>query len=123
MIMTASDHRVQAAIGYHLTLNTAKELSVVERNEKGKQADGWSYGPVKDVEKKEHPCMVTFDELAKADQVKWVFRRKRPVALPRKRPLFRCENSRHSGENGQGVRVSHGEVFLSFHRFGFLVKH
>ena len=53
----------------------------------------------------------------------WVFRRKRPVALPRKRPPFCCENSHQSGENGQGARVSHGGVFLSFHRFCFLVKH
>jgi hypothetical protein len=53
----------------------------------------------------------------------WVFRRKRPVELPRKRPPLCCENSHHSGENGQGVRASHGEVFLSIHRFCFLVKH
>lgn len=28
-----------------------------------KVADGWTYGPVKDPEKKEHPCMVPYDEL------------------------------------------------------------
>ena len=67
--------------------------------------------------------LLILDDYGLSPFTRWVFRRKRPVALPRKRPLFRCENSRHSGENGQGVRVSHGEVFLSFHRFGFLVKH
>ena len=28
-----------------------------------KEADGWKYGPVKDAEKKEHPCFVPYDEL------------------------------------------------------------
>lgn len=28
-----------------------------------KRADGWTYGPVKDAEKKEHPCYVPYDEL------------------------------------------------------------
>lgn len=28
-----------------------------------KLADGWKWGPVKDVDKKEHPCMVPFDDL------------------------------------------------------------
>ena len=28
-----------------------------------KRADGWAYGPVKDAEKKEHPCFVAYDAL------------------------------------------------------------
>jgi RyR domain len=28
-----------------------------------KQSQGWVYGPVKDAEKKEHPCFVPYDEL------------------------------------------------------------
>jgi len=28
-----------------------------------KRADGWKYGPVKDVEKKEHPCFVEYADL------------------------------------------------------------
>jgi len=28
-----------------------------------KEAAGWKYGPVKDPEKKEHPCFVPYDEL------------------------------------------------------------
>jgi RyR domain len=32
-----------------------------------KQAAGWKYGPVKDVERKEHPCFLPFAELP-ADQ-------------------------------------------------------
>lgn len=30
---------------------------------KAKADDGWSYGPVKDSEKKEHPCFVPYDQL------------------------------------------------------------
>ena len=30
---------------------------------KEKEADGWTWGPVKNTAKKQHPCMVPFDEL------------------------------------------------------------
>ncbi|MBW5896049.1 hypothetical protein IM881_06190 [Pectobacterium brasiliense] len=40
-----------------------------------KQAEGWVYGPVKDAEKKEHPCFVPYDQLPKEQQVKdYLFR-------------------------------------------------
>lgn len=35
-----------------------------------KFAEGWSYGPVKDPEKKLHPCMVAFHELPPEQQTK-----------------------------------------------------
>jgi RyR domain len=35
-----------------------------------KCANGWSYGPVKDEGKKEHPCYVSYDELPKEQQAK-----------------------------------------------------
>lgn len=37
---------------------------------KVKEADGWKYGPVKDPEKKEHPCMVPYSELPAEQRVK-----------------------------------------------------
>jgi hypothetical protein len=37
---------------------------------KEKLADGWQYGPVKDVEKKEHPCCVEYHELPVEQQIK-----------------------------------------------------
>lgn len=37
---------------------------------KNKEAEGWKYGPVKDVEKKEHPCMVDYHELPISQQLK-----------------------------------------------------
>jgi hypothetical protein len=35
-----------------------------------KVADGWTFGFIKDPEKKEHPCMVQFHELPKDQQLK-----------------------------------------------------
>lgn len=40
-----------------------------------KQMDGWVYGPVKDVGRREHPCMVPFDDLPREQQSKdFIFR-------------------------------------------------
>lgn len=35
-----------------------------------KEAEGWKYGPVKDPEKKEHPCFVPYDQLPQEQKVK-----------------------------------------------------
>lgn len=35
-----------------------------------KEADGWKYGPVKDADKKEHPCFVPYDELPDEQKAK-----------------------------------------------------
>ena len=37
---------------------------------KEKYADGWKYGSVKDVEKKEHPCCVPYENLPLEQKVK-----------------------------------------------------
>ncbi len=37
---------------------------------KEKVANGWSYGPVKDPDKKEHPCMVPYVDLPMEQQLK-----------------------------------------------------
>ena len=42
---------------------------------KQKLDDGWKYGPVKDPDKKEHPCLVPFDDLPVDQQAKdFIFR-------------------------------------------------
>jgi hypothetical protein len=39
-----------------------------------KEAEGWKYGPVKDVARKEHPCMVPYEELPREQKAKdWIF--------------------------------------------------
>ena len=35
-----------------------------------KEADGWKYGPVKDPEKKEHPCYLPYEQLPVEQQKK-----------------------------------------------------
>lgn len=35
-----------------------------------KEAEGWKYGPVKDPEKKEHPCLVPYDQLPAEQRAK-----------------------------------------------------
>jgi hypothetical protein len=35
-----------------------------------KQEEGWTYGPVKDPEAKQHPCVVPFDQLPPEQQFK-----------------------------------------------------
>ena len=42
---------------------------------KQKQDEGWKYGPIKDQEKKEHPCFVPYDELPVDQKAKdYIFR-------------------------------------------------
>lgn len=42
---------------------------------RAKEAAGWKHGPVKDPHKKEHPCMVSFDNLPEEQKAKdYIFR-------------------------------------------------
>lgn len=34
----------------------------------GRIADGWSYGPVRDDEKKQHPCLIPYEELSEEEK-------------------------------------------------------
>lgn len=55
---------------YHLDTPTAGPESSHESWLQMKEANGWKYGPVKDAEKKEHPCFVPFDDLPQSQQMK-----------------------------------------------------
>ena len=62
-------------VGYHLNNPNAGPEASHELWMAEKVATGWKFGPVKDAEKKEHPCMVPFDELPKEQQAKdYIFR-------------------------------------------------
>jgi hypothetical protein len=37
---------------------------------KDKIADGWKWGPEKDAEKKEHPCLIPYEQLPPSQQIK-----------------------------------------------------
>jgi hypothetical protein len=49
------------------------QSSPAEQHEKwcaDKLENGWKFGPVKDAEKKEHPCLVDYDQLPQEQQKK-----------------------------------------------------
>lgn len=56
-------------VGFHLCSSRTPEQSH-ENWMKDKLADGWKYGPTKDPEKKEHPCMVPYGELPATQRTK-----------------------------------------------------
>lgn len=49
---------------------TAPPSSLHENWRAVKTQDGWTYGPVKDVDNKLHPCMLPFNQLPEAQQKK-----------------------------------------------------
>jgi len=50
-------------VEFHLVNPNASPSASHDSWLKQKQADGWKYGPIKDADKKEHPCFVPYDEL------------------------------------------------------------
>lgn len=52
-----------AGVKFHLHNPDAGPAASHESWLKVKEAEGWKWGPVKDVEKKEHPCYVPYDQL------------------------------------------------------------
>lgn len=57
-------------VSFHLDHPDAKPSHSHIEWLKGKQAEGWKYGPVKDVNKKEHPCCVPYEELPSDQKAK-----------------------------------------------------
>ena len=67
-----------------------------------KKAAGWKYGPVKDAEKKEHPCCLPYSELSESDKAKdYIFRaivRELGAMLCQTSSPARIDHPRHPGE-------------------------
>ena len=62
-------------VGYHILNPDATPENSHEKWLKFKEEDGWTYGPIKDSEKKEHPCMVPYEKLNQFDRSKdYIFR-------------------------------------------------
>ena len=57
-------------VEFHLANPEASEAASHESWLKQKEADGWTFGLVKDAEKKQHPCYVPFTALPAEQQVK-----------------------------------------------------
>lgn len=61
-------------VEFHV-MNNAPPSASHENWLKEKAAAGWKYGPVKDPEKKEHPCFVPYDQLPAEQKYKdYLFR-------------------------------------------------
>lgn len=59
-----------AGVKFHLKNPAANASASHENWLKDKATDGWSYGPVKSPERKQHPCFVPFEQLPMNQQVK-----------------------------------------------------
>ena len=69
----APDWQIKSAcdgVRFHRHNPVASASASHENWLKEKEADGWKYGPVKDPEKKEHPCFVPFEDLPPEQQIK-----------------------------------------------------
>lgn len=59
-----------AGVLFHLANPDATDAASHENWLRDKEKDGWKYGPVKNPERKEHPCFVPFDQLPVEQQTK-----------------------------------------------------
>lgn len=57
-------------VGFHIANPDAGDSASHDSWMAQKAADGWKYGPVKNPDIKEHPCMVPFEELPADQQFK-----------------------------------------------------
>ena len=57
-------------VQFHIANPGAGDSASHENWMKDKIKDGWTYGPKKDFDLKQHPCMVPFDQLPKDQQLK-----------------------------------------------------
>ena len=62
-------------VEFHINNPEASPSSSHESWMRQKTEEGWKYGPVKDVDKKEHPCYVPYEELPVEQKAKdYIFR-------------------------------------------------
>lgn len=57
-------------VRFHLNNPNADEKSSHESWLAVKESEGWCYGPVKNIDKKEHPCFVPFEDLPQEQKLK-----------------------------------------------------
>lgn len=61
-------------VQFHLAAHQRRETPTASASHESwldeKRRDGWTYGPVKNAAKKEHPCFVPYDELPLEQRMK-----------------------------------------------------
>lgn len=67
---TSESLRASAIEGVRAAIDGATPRELHEKWVDHKSAEGWTYGPVKDFAKKEHPCFLPYDELPESQQIK-----------------------------------------------------
>lgn len=75
---TSEEVRQSARDGVEFQLGNPMAMDCSSHNNwvQFKCSHGWKYGPVKDEDKKEHPCLIPFEELPLEQQLKdGIFRR------------------------------------------------
>jgi hypothetical protein len=59
-----------SGVEFHLANPHATDAATHNKWLLDKEREGWRYGPVKNPDKKEHPCIVPFDQLPPEEQAK-----------------------------------------------------
>lgn len=59
-----------SGVAFHLNNPDASASASHDNWLRDKERGGWRYGPVKDADRKEHPCLVPFDQLPPEQQAK-----------------------------------------------------
>lgn len=69
---SAGWQRVSAIDGVRFLINTPKATPEDNHDNwlRAKHADGWTWGPTKDVENKKHPCMMPYQQLPREQRAK-----------------------------------------------------
>lgn len=68
---SAPEWQIQSVVSNVLAvLNGATPKKLHDNWVKDKEKSGWKYGPTKDPAKKEHPCLVPYEQLSDADKAK-----------------------------------------------------
>lgn len=61
---------IRAGVRFHLRNPYASAEAGHKNWLRHKAAEGWKYGPVKDSDKKEHPCMLPYEQLPEEQRIK-----------------------------------------------------
>lgn len=70
-------------VNFHAANRDASPSASHESWLEQKRLEGWKYGPVKDVEKREHPCFVPYDDLPVEQRAKdYIFKGVCEALLP-----------------------------------------
>lgn len=102
-------HSAYRGVEFHLENPGAGASATHENWMAQKEAEGWTFGEVKDANKKQHPCMVPFDQLPTEQQAKdALFRHTVHALAPLHLEIERLEGARVEKVIADGDMASEG---------------